>query len=417
MILGIDEVGRGPWAGPLVVGAVVLGNAAIEGLTDSKKLSKKRREELDVLIRAQAAGYGLGWVSATELDEVGLSAALVLATKRAVEQVTVSYTEIIIDGTINFLKETTKGQYVTTLPKADLLIPSVSAASIIAKVARDTYMAEQDDAYPGYHFKSHVGYGTAAHRAAIEQLGVTPLHRLSFAPLAKYSAPLAASSLETASSRREPVSHASRAAAELASLKQSSLRRESYSSASRAPAGVSEDKADERLDVARAKAGDVRWGRPKNLFAKGKKFLGADRTAGPASHDLRGNSNGISDDGRGHDEAKTTKQIGDAGETAAANYLVHHGHKIIERNWKTKFCEIDIVSQKNDVMYFTEVKYRKRAEQGGGLAAITPKKLRQMKFAAEYFALKNNIDQTDMRLCAIAVSGEPPEVETYLELE
>src|SRR6478609_3044895 len=99
MILGIDEVGRGPWAGPLVVGAVVLGGQPIDGLTDSKKLTKKRREQLDVIIRDQAAGYGLGWVHANEIDELGLSECLKLATRRAVEQITSPYHEIIIDGT------------------------------------------------------------------------------------------------------------------------------------------------------------------------------------------------------------------------------------------------------------------------------------------------------------------------------
>ncbi len=186
MILGIDEVGRGPWAGPLVVGAVVLGEAIIAGLTDSKKLTKKKRDALDVLIRSDAAGFGLGWVPASEIDEIGLSAALRLATIRAVEQVQAPYHKIMIDGTINFLKETSKGKYVTTLAKADLLIQSVSAASIIAKVARDNYMALQDGIYPGYGFSSHVGYGTMAHRSSIDRLGVTPLHRLSIAPLQKY---------------------------------------------------------------------------------------------------------------------------------------------------------------------------------------------------------------------------------------
>lgn len=186
MILGIDEVGRGPWAGPLVIGAVVLGDARIDGLTDSKKLSKKRREELDIIIRREAVSFGLGWVSAAEIDAIGLSEALRLATRRAVEQVTSPYHEIVIDGTINFLSDTSKGRYVTTLKKADLLIPSVSAASIIAKVARDNYMTRQDEQYPGYSFTSHSGYGTAVHRKAIDELGVTPLHRLSFAPLVKY---------------------------------------------------------------------------------------------------------------------------------------------------------------------------------------------------------------------------------------
>lgn len=320
MILGIDEVGRGPWAGPLVIGAVVLGGAAIEGLTDSKKLTKKKREQLDVEIREKAAGFGLGWVTAVEIDEIGLSAALNLATKRAVEQIKAPYHEIIIDGTINFLKDTSKESYVTTLKKADLLIPSVSAASIIAKVARDSYMAEQDAIYTGYGFASHVGYGTAAHRAAIDTLGVTPLHRLSFAPLVKYqpSTPLPSSS----------------------------------TSAARA----------------------------------------------------------------GEDVVRTTKQIGDAGETAATNYLVRQGHEIIDRNWRTKYCEIDIISFHKDTLYFTEVKYRKNSEQGGGLAAITAKKQNQMAFAAKYYALKNEVKDTDLRLAVIDVTGQPPEVQSFLKL-
>lgn len=316
MILGIDEVGRGPWAGPLVIGAVVLGGIEIEGLTDSKKLTKKRRDELDVIIRRDAAGYGLGWVDASEIDEIGLSAALVLATKRAVEQVKVPYHEIIIDGTINFLKDTSKGEFVTTLKKADLLIPSVSAASIIAKVARDNYMTEQGVQYPEYKFGSHVGYGTAAHRAAIDVHGITPLHRLSFAPLAKYR------TADTLSGANTPVT----------------------------------------------------------------------------------------------DSIVTTKEVGDRGESVAAEYLKRQGHEIIDRNWRTKFCEIDIISHHCDTVYFTEVKYRKKDDQGGGLAAITVQKQRQMKFAAEYYALKNNLKDTNLRLAAIDVSGQPPEVKYFLKL-
>ncbi|HEY8886343.1 MAG TPA: ribonuclease HII [Candidatus Microsaccharimonas sp.] len=304
MILGIDEVGRGPWAGPLVVGAVVLGNASIEGLTDSKKLTKKKRDALDVQIRQGAAGFGLGWVPANKIDAMGLGAALRLATIRAVQQITVSYHEIIIDGTINFLSETTKGRYVTTLPKADLLIQSVSAASIIAKVARDNYMTLQDDMYPGYGFSKHVGYGTAAHRAAIDALGVTPLHRLSFAPLKKYK-----------------------------------------------------------------------------------------------------------------DISSTSKGIGDAAEDAAAEYVQSNDHTILERNWKTKFCEIDIISVKDTTIYFHEVKYRHSENQGGGLVAITAKKQQQMKFAAEYYMASKKLNNIAMRLVAIAMTGQPPKVDNYLELE
>lgn len=304
MILGIDEVGRGPLAGPLVVGAVVLGGAPIDGLTDSKKLTKKRREQLDVLIREQAHGIGLGWVHADELDSVGLSAALALATRRAVEQIEAAYHEIIIDGTVNFLKDTSKGKFVTTLKKADLLIPCVSAASIVAKVARDAFMTEQHARYPEYGFNSHVGYGTAAHQAAIAKHGITPLHRQTFMPIQKH-------------------------------------------------------------------------------------IEGA---------------------------APTPTSIGNTAETAAALYLQQKGHKIIERNWKTKYCEIDIVSEYGGIVYFTEVKYRRSQLQGGGLAAITPIKLKKMHFAARMYAHAQQLHDTDLRLAALSVTGTPPVVETFLEV-
>jgi ribonuclease HII len=182
MIVGIDEVGRGAWAGPMTVCAVLLGDVAIEGLTDSKKLTKKQRERLDLEIRQKAKAIGIGWVSARTIDSIGLSAALKLASRRALAHIRHEYHEIIIDGTIALIDD----PRVTLLAKADLLIPSVSAASIVAKVARDNYMKHLDTVFPGYTFAGHVGYGTAAHVAAIEERGVTPLHRLSYAPLKKY---------------------------------------------------------------------------------------------------------------------------------------------------------------------------------------------------------------------------------------
>jgi len=344
MILGIDEVGRGPWAGPLVVGAVVLGGVEIEGLNDSKKLTKKKREVLDIEIREKAPGFGLGWVSATELDEIGLSESLRLATRRAVEQVHAPYHEIIIDGTVNFLSETGKGKFVTTLPKADALIPSVSAASIIAKVARDAYMTEQDVIYPGYGFAAHVGYGVQRHRDAIEQLGVTPLHRLSFAPLQKY--------------RQRP---------------DGDNRPHSPERWLRARIPSSTHRGDTGLQISPEETGTM---------------------------------------------TPTTRAIGNASEGEAANYLVRHGHEIIDRNWRTRWCEIDIVSKKGSTLYFTEVKHRKSAMQGGGFAAITKTKQRQMTLAARmYVHLHEESMQYDLRLTAMATSGEPPVIEDYLELE
>ncbi|MCY1366795.1 hypothetical protein D9M69_537010 [compost metagenome] len=114
--------------------------------------------------------------------------------------------------------------------------------------------------------------------------------------------------------------------------------------------------------------------------------------------------------------SQTTKQIGDAAEDKVAKYLVRSGHEIMERNWKTKFCEIDIVSKYGDTVYFTEVKYRKKPDQGGGLAAITNKKQRQMTFAAEYYAVKYSLKSFSLRLAAASVTGQPPEVEEFLEL-
>ena len=193
MILGIDEVGRGPYAGPLVIGACILGdwqnseNAEwIEKLTDSKKLSAKRREELYALIKEKALAAATGWVSSAEIDEIGLSEALRLATRRAVEQIQkteVPFSEIIIDGTMNFLAGTKLEKYVSTLKKGDFLVKEISAASILAKVERDKYMAELDAVYPEYGFGKHVGYGTAAHQKAMEEFGLTPEHRRSFRPV------------------------------------------------------------------------------------------------------------------------------------------------------------------------------------------------------------------------------------------
>lgn len=200
-VLGIDEVGRGPWAGPLVIGAVILPSHEdlsdaeysekypwVSELTDSKKLSVKKREALNEIILKEAPATGLGWVSAVELDEVGLANALCLAARRAVEQVQkahVPFNEIVIDGTKNFLAGTKLENFVTILPKADFLIKEVSAASIIAKVARDHYMYELDQKYPEYGFGKHVGYGTAAHIQALKEFGVCPEHRKSFRPIAE----------------------------------------------------------------------------------------------------------------------------------------------------------------------------------------------------------------------------------------
>ena len=186
-ILGIDEVGRGPLAGPLVVGAVILPEKEqswLSELTDSKKLTAKKRELLNEQILANST-TGLGWVSAEELDKIGISKALRLATHLAVKQAQALHTpfsQIIIDGKVNFLSDTPLVNYTSTCIKGDSKIREISAASIIAKVARDRYMINLASKYPNYAFDKHVGYGTKAHVEAIYKFGLTPEHRKSFEP-------------------------------------------------------------------------------------------------------------------------------------------------------------------------------------------------------------------------------------------
>lgn len=304
-ILGVDEVGRGPLAGPLVVGAVILPEIEKDWfceLKDSKKLTAKKREKLNGLILAEAA-VGLGWVSSVELDALGISEALRLATRRAVKIVQglrVPFSQIVIDGKVNFLKGTALEKYVSTVVKADDLIKEVSAASIVAKVARDKYMVDLAVKYPEYGFEKHVGYGTLAHRKAIEKFGVCPEHRRSFEPCKSL----------TGFSREENVK-------------------------------------------------------------------------------------------------KNTTRIGTQGEEAVCEYLVRQGHEIVERNYKTYYYEIDIISVCDKKIYFTEVKYRKNDSAGGGLVAIDNKKQRQMRYGAEAF-LKNNpkYNNLDPILAASYVTGK-----------
>ena len=179
--VGIDEVGRGSWAGPLVIGAVSLTKPII-GLTDSKLLSINQREKLAKEIYLKSEYSSLGWVWPHEIDSLGLTKATRLAILRALSNLDPNDLEVILDGKYNFLGSKYR---VKTIIKADMLIPSVSAASIIAKVARDNYMKSIDQYFSAYDFKNHVGYGTAKHRAALEVNGPCALHRISFRPVNK----------------------------------------------------------------------------------------------------------------------------------------------------------------------------------------------------------------------------------------
>jgi len=191
-LIGIDEVGRGCWAGPLVAGAVwlddtVLPDAATWRLADSKILTKKQRtatnEALKELAAASKVYFGLGWVQPSELDAIGLSRAVAVAMRRAYEAIPEAQkqsAEVIIDGSFNFLPDIVGSRAIV---KADGSIPAVSAASIMAKVARDMWMVEAAARFPGYGFERHVGYGTQEHQHALADLGICELHRRSFKPI------------------------------------------------------------------------------------------------------------------------------------------------------------------------------------------------------------------------------------------
>lgn len=291
MLVGIDEVGRGAWAGPLVVAAVALGGTSIDGLTDSKLLARAKRESLFAEIQRTAHAISAAWVDAAAIDTRGLSWALKYAAQSCLDQIRHhDIQSIIIDGTFKFVDD----QRATTMAKADLTIPSVSAASIIAKVLRDRYMQRCHDIFPQYGFNTHVGYGTRGHQKAIKAHGPCSLHRASFRPFHELS--------DAPTNQKRPF------------------------------------------------------------------------TAGAKAED------------------------------AAAAYLLRQGYQIIAQNWKTKWCEIDLIAQRDKRIFFVEVKYRANHRFGHGLDYVTSKKYNQMKFAAELWCKQS--DYTGERqLAAIELTG------------
>ena len=179
MIVGVDEAGRGPLAGPVVAAAVVLCEGGIAGLDDSKKLSAKRRGVLEAEIIARCK-WAVGIASVEEIDRINILQATMLAMTRAVDALKCTPQLVLVDG--NHLP---KWRYTAqAVIGGDAIHPCISAASIIAKEHRDRLMVAADAEYPGYGWASNKGYGAAVHMAALRELGVTPLHRRSFAPVA-----------------------------------------------------------------------------------------------------------------------------------------------------------------------------------------------------------------------------------------
>lgn len=180
LIAGVDEVGRGPLAGDVVTAAVILDpQNPIEGLRDSKKLSPKRREQLAERIREQALAWSVARASVAEIDELNILQASLLAMHRAVEALQPQPGYVLVDG-----NKLPRWQYASEpVVKGDDRVPAIAAASILAKVQRDSELVQLAQEYPGYGFETHKGYPTAAHLLALRTLGVTPVHRKTFAPV------------------------------------------------------------------------------------------------------------------------------------------------------------------------------------------------------------------------------------------
>ncbi|MEX0668252.1 MAG: ribonuclease HII [Candidatus Saccharimonadales bacterium] len=184
-IVGIDEAGRGAWAGPLVAAAVMLPDrlAHLEDVKDSKQLTAKKRQELSRYIAKQAVSVGIGWVDPDEIDNLGLQLATTKAMDVAYKQLPKLPADVIVDGHINYLEHVDSSEAII---RADQLVPAVAAASIIAKHHRDMYMKRLAGLYNVYGFDRHVGYGTKYHQEALANNGVCIIHRLSYKPIREF---------------------------------------------------------------------------------------------------------------------------------------------------------------------------------------------------------------------------------------
>lgn len=179
-VCGVDEAGRGPWAGPVSAGAVILDSACLpEGLDDSKKLTAKARAALELDIKAKALAWGVGIASVEEIEELNILQATGLAMRRAVEALTITPAFALVDGNYRFKLPCE----IKTVVKGDAISSSIAAASILAKVARDRLMTEMDAVYPGYGFAAHKGYHAQVHVEALRTLGPCAIHRRSWEPV------------------------------------------------------------------------------------------------------------------------------------------------------------------------------------------------------------------------------------------
>lgn len=179
-VAGVDEVGRGPLAGPVTAAAVILDPARpVIGLRDSKRLTERARDRLAIEIQESAIAFSIAHASVAEIDELNILQASMLAMQRAIETLSAQPQLALIDGN----RSPSVACATQTIIKGDDKVAAISAASVLAKVTRDALMVELAQEWPGYGFEQHKGYGTALHRRKLTELGVTPVHRRSFAPV------------------------------------------------------------------------------------------------------------------------------------------------------------------------------------------------------------------------------------------
>ena len=280
LVAGVDEVGRGPLAGPVVAAAVILPkNHIIAGIDDSKKLTAKKREELCAIIKKEAVAWAVGVVSHTRIDEINILQATYEAMREALANLAVPPQYILADAvTIPNIKIQQKG-----IVKGDAKSMSIGAASIVAKVTRDAMMEEMDKLYPNYDFASNKGYGSQKHLSGIIKHGLCEIHRRSFV---------------------------------------------------------------------------------KNLMQKTE---------------------------------SQNKEKGNQGEWLAAKQMQKLGYTIIEQNYRSQWGEIDIIAQKDDVLVFTEVKFRKGTEKGLPAEAVNWKKQQHIIETAKAYLAEHNITDKDCR--------------------
>lgn len=336
-LAGVDEVGRGPLAGPVVAAAVILPpNHKIRGITDSKALTAEERDELDLEIRAKAIAFGVGWVEHDEIDRINILNASLKAMALAVAKLEQRPAGLLIDGVFRIPGVDLPQQPVI---KGDLRCRCIGAASILAKVHRDRVMTALAVDYPGYGFEAHKGYPCESHREAIRKLGPSPVHRRSFAgvlPLAEREAALGQRGL---------------------------------------------------------------FSGPPEAIASEPKAIPSDEPD-PFRTSERADPDG---DKTAHLEK------GEGGEGVALEYLIARGWTLIERNWRCKLGELDLIVTRGDTLAFVEVKTRELAAAGAFQPedAVTPAKCKKIERAARAWLRDNEETAEDFfpRFDVITVVG------------